>query len=773
MVSTGTLLFFSLCNDVASMSPCPVGFLDGSPVSIDGKIGSIDGKKEDEWEDASIITPEAPCFRHLLEGSGVANNVNIYTKRYQSNGVPYLGFYFEITDMSHGNLEEMIVIQIDGKPDDSTALDANDFRFVFTNPWAFKDDDKEASEEAFKEDDNENYLIDLEFASHRGIGSASPDPVCPNDTWGNLDKNILKKNRDYAARKTEIGYDLEVQIARSLFPEGDHDIGIAFAVINDTEDCISGVCNDHGTSYPQELPVNNIDNPVYGCHESWTDPSRWATGYFNNSPEDVYISRQEAWWLSEDVDALDCYGKVDNNYYPSNPCKIKIRAHANNATSRNQVRHIAYFVGEEAIGGRKWRFVDLKKVEVSGGGTVKSPTRMHFDSEPAEGVKGPTGHPCVRAYILPEKLDDRFDEQKIKEIGENSDLKEMPDLKEMIAVYRLGDQHWAQQNLSRQGADANCPEGCAIENLPPPPMAAAPKARAKALNAPFDEQTRIPGKTPKLTEPKVKDPGSDLSLPEEDFEKYKDDHVIVQVTAFSSKEPKPPVTSKPRYNFIEEKGGVVKVFPADLLVERRFLNFEFLLENPDTIDETVFLQMDVHVPNELRGVQFGMNLSSRGLTAGASTKVKGQIIMKPSGWSLSLHGGANDPQSPGSTVITRGLSAGLGLEYLLNEQFALELFLGYDRFDGASSFPAIDARHLSLYAKAYRDLNALTRGFLVAGVGVSDFSPGSTESGYSAGFGVQYNLRPRLALESTAKYHSVSGGDLEFVNLQASLRIRF
>jgi len=141
-------------------------------------------------------------------------------------------------------------------------------------------------------------------------------------------------------------------------------------------------------------------------------------------------------------------------------------------------------------------------------------------------------------------------------------------------------------------------------------------------------------------------------------------------------------------------------------------------------------------------------------------------------WSLSLHAGFNDPQGDFAELFDGGLAAGVDLEYLLTDLWALELFLGYDRFDGPGGFDP-DLYHLSLNAKRYFPIGGANRWFVGAGVGRYDFDPGSTEDGFNLFTGAQLNVAPRWAVEATAKYHSVSSGDLEFLEVLGGFRFRF
>lgn len=143
-------------------------------------------------------------------------------------------------------------------------------------------------------------------------------------------------------------------------------------------------------------------------------------------------------------------------------------------------------------------------------------------------------------------------------------------------------------------------------------------------------------------------------------------------------------------------------------------------------------------------------------------------------WSLGLHGGTNDPRSRFGNNLNSDLSLGIDLEYRFNDTYAAELFLGRDEFDGKSGFQDVDVTHLSLNGKKYF-LSGPTKPFVSVGVGRYDLDPGSTNSGFSLGTGVQLNRSQRFAVEATLKFHSVdtSGSNSEFYTLHGGLRYRF
>ncbi len=176
------------------------------------------------------------------------------------------------------------------------------------------------------------------------------------------------------------------------------------------------------------------------------------------------------------------------------------------------------------------------------------------------------------------------------------------------------------------------------------------------------------------------------------------------------------------------------------------------------------------------GVYYRVVLFEAGATPSVTVSI-GDVSSGPitppgqGGWSLSLHAGNNDPQD---SFLDGDLSYGLDLEYLFNDRFGLELFLGFDEFKVAGGGSVGDVTHLSLNAKLYL-LPGANRLVLIGGIGTYDPSQGSSENGFNLGIGGQFNLWPKTALEVTGKYHTVSGADsdFEFITWHGGVRFRF
>ena len=140
-------------------------------------------------------------------------------------------------------------------------------------------------------------------------------------------------------------------------------------------------------------------------------------------------------------------------------------------------------------------------------------------------------------------------------------------------------------------------------------------------------------------------------------------------------------------------------------------------------------------------------------------------------WSFSAHLGLNSPQGSFGNFYDGGPSIGLDVEYRLNQQYAAELFVGYDSFDGSSGLPDVDASQVSLNGKYYFPLGS-SEGYALAGIGSYNFDPGPTENGVNIGVGFQTLVNSNYAWGVSLKYHIVdtSGSSLDFYTLQGVVR---
>ena len=140
-------------------------------------------------------------------------------------------------------------------------------------------------------------------------------------------------------------------------------------------------------------------------------------------------------------------------------------------------------------------------------------------------------------------------------------------------------------------------------------------------------------------------------------------------------------------------------------------------------------------------------------------------------WSFSAHLGLNSPQGTFGNSYDGGQSFGIDVEYRWDQQYAAELYVGQDTFDGSSGLPDVDALQISVNGKYYFPFG-VNEGYTVAGFGSYDFDPGSSETGFNVGIGMDVIVNPDWSLEALLKYHTVdtSGSSLEFYTLQGVVR---
>jgi len=142
-------------------------------------------------------------------------------------------------------------------------------------------------------------------------------------------------------------------------------------------------------------------------------------------------------------------------------------------------------------------------------------------------------------------------------------------------------------------------------------------------------------------------------------------------------------------------------------------------------------------------------------------------------WSLSLHIGINKPNGSYANTLDGSTSYAIDAEYMLNNDYAIELILGQDEFNGKAGNQDIDVTHFTVNGKKYFQPGP-TRLFLSMGLGIYDLDPGTSDVGANVGAGIQKNLNPSFAIEAMYKYHNidVSGSSFSFSALQLGARWR-
>jgi hypothetical protein len=758
-------------------SPCPLSFLDGSPVS------SIDGVRDGEWDDAMLIESGSACLEQLIDSDTTPRDVRIYSKSFLSGSDRVLALFFEVEDQSNsfplGFTEgERIVVQLDPDFSGGTQITGSDFLFDFRHIW-----------QAVSGSPDE---IQVSLDVYDGSG---PSGFCTLPQWQAVTSTpsisrVARLMRD--ASSMVIGYTFEVLIPESVIGSMGANLGIAIGIVNDWADCTqTGICDDHGTGFPSSLPMTNTDNPLpnVGCGLSWNVPDDWATGYFDHAPGDVLISHNPKFWRSEDVDGLACEETTENRYFPGTPCRLRARSRIHNSSTTEQVRNLLYLFGVYGIGGTQWNFIELQQgVTVPATGDRET-TSIFADNTVVAAVGAETNaHPCVRVYILPPSISSDFD------LADMEAINDVADLDALVAAYGLESQHSAQQNISRQAAGSNCPQSnCnAVGSLLDSNLPLFADASGHVTGSYLD-LSRQSNQPPLLLARNDNDSQSTIAAAAIDrdpigggirppdltdtrgLEQYLRSDVIVEVVGMAYREP-----SDGPYNFIETVGGILHLTPVNLLDPQQGVNFTFQVTNPSDVARTIWLVPRIHTPPGYEDVKLQIDTARRVYGPGETRTLSARIV-PPGGatspmagdWSFSAHLGINDPRGSLGNVTDSGVGAGLDLSYNLSRTLALEAYLGRERFEGQTALPDIDIDMLTLSLRGYADIGVVN---LFGGVGVGQYwlDPGDDGFGVTASAGVQVPVRPNLLIEGTLRYHNVdAAGDPKFMQYQLGIRVPF
>jgi hypothetical protein len=338
-------------------------------------------------------------------------------------------------------------------------------------------------------------------------------------------------------------------------------------------------------------------------------------------------------WQSEDVDGLAC-GAVNNNYYPANPCRLAVRARLRSSSATDQVRNVLYLQGDHGAGPVSWKVVDLRE-----GITIPAGGSPIFDSDDTGDVLGLTGHPCVRTYILPPAFRPDFPRSSILSIAS------VADLNAMVVAYGIQDQHWAQQNISRQAEEETCPNAdCRVVKRYGPAI-----DHYAAFDVPaalFDALAGAPALAQHAEAPAAAKPpaGAPILLPAEKLRQYGRDHVIVQVTARGYRSA--TVKQTPRYNFIEQVGGITQLIPAERLAKGG-VPLQFQVGNPAEVPRHLGLQVAVQVPPGTPPVQVALDTRPR-VYAPFETRLQQGKVRRATG---DESAGDGKPQPPGNRLL--------------------------------------------------------------------------------------------------------------------------
>jgi hypothetical protein len=122
---------------------------------------------------------------------------------------------------------------------------------------------------------------------------------------------------------------------------------------------------------------------------------------------------------------------------------------------------------------------------------------------------------------------------------------------------------------------------------------------------------------------------SPIKLSGAEWERYGKGNVIVQARVRGYREP--AGGRIPLYNFIEDLGGVTKLFPVGIVLEQRTLPIKFEVPNVSNSKLHVTVQIDTYVPPgipNLPGVNVKLDAISFTVDPGMSKQVAG-VLTKP------------------------------------------------------------------------------------------------------------------------------------------------
>jgi opacity protein-like surface antigen len=806
------VLCFATGLEARAVSPCTIALpnVGTSTPTINGIRGAT------EWNVAGLITSGDPCLDMLGDlPTGASRTVKVFSKLYGSGK---LGFFFEIPDATQGGpcssgklcIGDKIVLQFDsnksrgaGIAGGSIPSQAADLQIIIT----------------YKGMDGSGGVLDLETKIF------ARESFCPG-TFDDITSSVTTNLPIVSVRTDQplpgAGYSAEIEIPLALLGTPTSDFGFAFAVINDIGDpsCPSGVCTGFGIGFPNSLPITNAINPVTpGCSGwgDWIVPNNWGTAVFGNTTGLVSVSRSPDYWSNSGLLVYKCADTSTPNYeyFNNPPCKATLEARIRNNTGTPQTRNILFLWSPVGAGTpssyNTIQFLENVPLPVLTGTNTTSVFTAPWDA-PSNGM----AHPCVRVYILPQGFVSGFPRSRIV-----SPTKTATDISQMETAYNIATSQWTQknisQNTSRPGCNAGCDSTGAIDmrefgrGSERAEVAAAMPVETPWRDTPTsatpivtdDQRLRIgarlnenalpfspAGLAPPQTKPGeglppiVPQPGNDIRMIPEEFDKFSRDNVIVQVRAVGFGRSGSNAT--PRYNFLENLGGIIQMVPISILQQKGSVPFQFNVTN-STTEHTIFLVVDMFVPSGVSQVQVALDTGQKVYAPNENRVARGVVIMpgvNPSGgkmkrWGLSLHAGVSIPHGNFSNLFNPGPNVAVDLEYRITPTFSVEGIYGFHRFRGASfgtvSVGDINVHQFSFNGKVYGSTSPV-RPFFNFGGGAYHFdSGGTTRAGLNVGGGLQFDVTPNFAVEGVYNFHNVFtlGSNTRFSGLQAGVRFRF
>lgn len=632
----------------ASADPCAIELQKpGSTVTIDGIQGS------GEWSQAGQISSSDGCLDQVQEiKTSRTYDITVYSQRYDQGGTEYLGFLFVVPD--------------------ATTQDANNQSDSTTEQIYVYFDPNRSGGAALATGSSGNRGTDYQLKIQHGWGQAggglqsslewatpTTSATCSQNTF---QQATLPSNATEAVsqRSSGAGYVAEVRIPVSAIGNpgsgaADPDIGVAFAVVDDQgtyQDPSSPVTNKFAASFPAALPSSNADNPANPCPPEYHKPENYGVGLWTSTAGDVTISRQPVFWNSRDIRALQCGEMSTYTYYSDVPCELTLEATIHNSRPTDLVRHVLYVWADHGASPSTWRFVDLQQSTVPAGGS-QIITSAVWDQVPS----GLAHHPCVRAYILPQNLNQGgWSASRVQNISSNSDLTNM------MSAYGLNTANWAQKNISASSGANECPnEGCRIEagrgtvDIGSPGVGweiggvLAGLLVIMFLGVAVMGIRRISWRRTRRALPLVLVLGvvaactpsaSDLLLSDTEFNQFHSGNAIVQMQVYGvvPVENPDPETS----NFYDVIGGVHRLIPENQLAEqgRDGIPLQLQVTNTNAEPQRVLLSVESVLPPALQEENLQLAFEQEGgrrvLRPGEEGMLQGRLVLESAPESIQL-----------------------------------------------------------------------------------------------------------------------------------------
>jgi opacity protein-like surface antigen len=812
------LLYGAAPPEARAVSPCTVTAPNSATVpTINGTIGA------GEWSDVTPLTSGDPCLIQMQDivmpgATPVLSNIRVHVKRYMRAGQAHIGFLFEVPDQSsHGSCGmtttcrgESIALQFDPNVSRGTGLAAlvghpslqNDYQIIFNHTSA-----------------GAAVVTQTMTLMQRSAG-----PLCAPPEWEPFTVAAGQPQPSGVVTRggTSVGpgYTAEIEVPlaflglpASPMPPDSTALGFAFGVVNSLGDnapatCTSLVCDFFGVPFPDTMPMQDTAHPLSEpCNNGdWVVPDQWGTLTFGLAPQAVTVSRSPDYWANNGLVAFQCdSGTTNYTYYPTPPCKLRLVANVVNngpATTRNLL-----FLWSPVGAGTPSSYSVVALVEnvTIAAGTVGLPVTTPVSTPVWTGMPpNQMAHPCVRVYVLPSTYLPGFPRSSVLAVNDAGDVVTLQ------SVYGLSNSQWTQKNISRHDTRPDCPvPGCVAMNGPDWRDAgrdaiaelasvALPAGEPGAGEGLAPERPPLPvlhvkpdgaglPPAPQTSErpPVVAKPGGTILMPSDEFRRFSRDNVIVQVRAYGHGR---RGAGTRRFNFLENMGGVIQLFPVEMLRQQGTVPFGFNVTN-DEREKTIFLVVDIFSPTGVTGVQVALDTGSRDYAPRENRVMRGQVTLPGpttgddfKRWGLSLHAGLSIPHGNFGASFNPGPNVGVDLEYRFNRRFSLEAVYTFNRFRGETftfggntfTLSGTNIHNLSLNGKVYGSTSPV-RPFFNFGGGVYVFDSATARGGLNVGGGLQFDLTPTVALDSMYNLHNVftSGSNLRYSTVQGGVRFRF